>query len=131
MNKIQKKIKLLPTKYKNVGYVGIGLAIIVFILLSLTKMVEKEQVSFIIKSILAMSFLIIALSKDKIEDELIENIRLKAFAYSFVLATFIVFIFPVLDVVLGGEFKMMSGLDLLMYMFGYYFFNFYNMKSER
>ncbi len=130
MSKIQKKLNLLPTKYKNVGYVGIGLAIIVFIL-SLTKMMEKEIASFIIKSILAISFLIIALSKDKIEDELIENIRLKAFAYSFVLATFIVFIFPIFDVVLGGEFKMMSGLDLLMYMFGYYFFNFYNMKSER
>ncbi len=73
----------LPHVWKKVG---IGLFILTFILVFLLSFLNDsyEILTFIVKRIMLISLLIIAISKERVEDEMINNIRGQAFTLAFI-----------------------------------------------
>lgn len=100
----------LPNMYKKVGYV---LAISSFIVMILMKTLdsEPEWLRPILKQLMIVGFLIVSLSKEKVEDEMIKDLRSKSYALAFVMGVFYSITLPfagyVVDVFLGSE----SGLS--------------------
>ncbi len=74
----------LPNKLKVVGWIIFGLA---FIALFLTT--KDTTGKLIAKYALLVGLLIISISKEKIEDELVKNLRMHSFTFAFIFAVFI------------------------------------------
>ena len=133
MKNIHKDVQLIPYSYKKVIYGVFGMVILVGIL-SIVKVLpfEKEIVKIILKNILLITFLFFALTEDKVEDELISKLRLKAFAASFIYGVVIIIISPLINLIFDGEFYVdKSANELLISMFIFYFLIFHLMKRKR
>ena len=79
MNKFQ-----LGNQYKRIGYV---IAIGTFVLMIARKYVEDtEWIRPILHGVLLIGLLIVSLSKEKIEDELIDSLRSQSYRLAFILA---------------------------------------------
>jgi len=77
-------LKLLPHKFKIVGYVLLAISILFFgIAVTEIISVEKEITKNIFFDLILIACLILALSKEKIEDERSMKLRLVAFAATF------------------------------------------------
>lgn len=97
--KASKKIKniQLPNFWKKIGY-GIVLTVILFIILR--KVVDMPFLTKIIyQNILIVGLLIVSLSKDKIEDELIVKVRGVSYRMAFIFAVFYGLLQPVINYV--------------------------------
>lgn len=133
MKNIHKDLQLIPYSYKKVIYGVFGMLILVGIL-SIVKVLpfEKEIVKIILKNILLITLLFFALTEDKVEDELISKLRLKAFAASFIYGVVIIIISPLINLIFDGEFYVdKSANELLISMFIFYFLIFHLMKRKR
>ncbi len=129
MKKNQKGLDLLPVKFKFVGLLGIVLSII--FLFVCNGQIEKEITTTVTKLILVISFFIIAFSKDKIEDELTFNLRLKSFAIAVYITTIFLCVFYIVNLVFEGKTETYSSLDALIQIFLFYFTYFFIMKEKR
>ena len=78
-----KKLQL-PHKAKKIGWV---IFIIAFIALFLTT--KDSNPKLIAKYTILVGLLIVSISKEKIEDELVKNLRMHAFTFAFIFAVFI------------------------------------------
>ncbi len=134
MNKTQQDLRLLPTKFKKVAYCLMASSILI-IPLSLSKVItfEKETAQTILSSGILLSFLLLALTRDKVEDELTLVIRLKALAASFIYGVGYVLIGPFVSLLFDGEFVYENiGMEgLLITMFLFYFGILRLMKKNR
>jgi hypothetical protein len=133
MKNIHKDLRLLPYAFKKVIYVVFGLIVLVAIL-SIAQILpfEKDLVKTVLKSVLLITFLLFALTEDKVEDELILKIRLKAFAASFIYGVATLVIDPLINLIFDGRFYSdKSANELLTSMFLFYFLIFYFMKKKR
>lgn len=133
MNKIQKDLQLLPVYFKKIA-LGIIIASILFMVLSISKTLtfDKELIKIISKSSFLISLLLLALTRNKIEDELTLKIRLKAFAASFIYGVVIVIVEPFINLLFDGSFLSDKGVtELLMSMFFFYFLMMFIMKKNR
>jgi hypothetical protein len=75
---------------------------------------------------------LLALTRNKIEDELTLRIRLKAFAASFIYGVVIVIIEPLINLLFDGSFLSDKGvIELLISMFFFYFIMMFIMKKNR
>ncbi|WP_320110239.1 hypothetical protein [Draconibacterium orientale] len=108
---------------------------ILFITLSVTKVIaiDDEIAKTIFSSGVLLSFLLLALTRDKIEDELTLVIRLKALASSFIFGVGYVVVSPFVSWLFDGEFIVEDwGIEgLLLTMFLFYFGMFGLMKRNR
>jgi len=130
---MHKDLRLIPYAFKKVIYVVFGLIVLVAIL-SIAQVLpfEKDLVKTVLKSVLLITFLLFALTEDKVEDELISKIRLKAFAASFIYGVATLVIDPLINLVFDGRFYSdKSANELLTSMFLFYFLIFYFMKKKR
>jgi len=130
---MHKDLRLLPYAFKKVIYVVFGLIVLVAIL-SIAQVLpfEKDLVKTVLKSVLLITFLLFALTEDKVEDELILKIRLKAFAASFIYGVATLVIDPLINLIFDGRFYSdKSANELLTSMFLFYFLIFYFMKKKR
>lgn len=99
------KIQLSNT-FKNIG---IFTAILSFIALTSIKFIEGEPswLQPVLKHIMLIGLLITSLSKEKIEDELIENLRSKSYALAFIIGVLYTLAQPlvnyIVDIILGKE----------------------------
>ena len=90
MNKFQ-----LAYKYKKVGVV---IAVVAFALMIAKKFVdEPEWVKPILSNFLLIGFLIISISKDKIEDEYIDSLRAQSYRLAFILSVVYSLIQPLIN----------------------------------
>lgn len=82
-NRIEKMHLQLPNVYKKIG---IAVFIVSMAILVSTKFISVEVDAFkpFLRQLVIASMLIIAISKEKIEDEMIMKIRLRAFSISFI-----------------------------------------------
>lgn len=82
-NRIEKMHLQLPNVYKKIGIIAFVLSMSILIS---TKFIGEEIDSLkpYLKQIVIASMLMIAISKEKIEDEMIMKIRLRAFSISFI-----------------------------------------------
>lgn len=134
MNKTQKDLRLLPYRFKNVAY-GLLLLTFVFILFTLLDIVviEKETAKTLSSSGILLALLLLALTSDRIEDELTLRIRVKAFAASFIYGVTYVVVMPFINLIFDGDFitDNMGMEGLLFTMFLFYFGMFGLMKKHR
>lgn len=74
----------LPNGAKNIGWIIFGIA---FIALFLTT--KDTNPKLISKYTILIGLLIVSISKEKIEDELVKNLRMHSFTFAFIFAVFI------------------------------------------
>jgi hypothetical protein len=124
MNKTQNNLRLLPRRFKKLAYSLLALSIL-FITFSVTKVIaiDDEIAKTIFRLGVLLSFLLLALTRDKIEDELTLVIRLKALASSFIFGVGYVVVSPFVSWLFDGEFIVEDlGIEgLLLTMFLFYF----------
>ncbi|SEU04027.1 hypothetical protein SAMN05444285_13710 [Draconibacterium orientale] len=127
-------MRLLPRRFKKLAYSLLALSIL-FITFSVTKVIaiDDEIAKTIFRLGVLLSFLLLALTRDKIEDELTLVIRLKALASSFIFGVGYVVVSPFVSWLFDGEFIVEDlGIEgLLLTMFLFYFGMFGLMKRNR
>lgn len=132
MKKQQTDLPLLPNYVKKIGF---GLLLISVLLLTayLLKVlpIEKTFSGLLIKNSILTGLLLLALSKDKIEDELTLKLRVQSFAISFIYAVLFIITHPLIQLLFKpvnldyqGEFP------LVLSMFSFYFISFYMAKRK-
>lgn len=85
----------LPNQFKKVG---IALFLFAFILLFVNKFsFESDQFRAILKYTMLIGILLISISKEKVEDELITNLRMQSYSLAFIAGVFITLILPFID----------------------------------
>ena len=101
LNKIQ-----LPNSFKAIG---VGLVVLSFIALTVIKFIDDEAlwVRPFLKHAMLIGLLVISLSKEKIEDELIEVLRSKSYALAFIIGVLYTLFQPlanyIVDFILGKQ----------------------------
>ncbi|NQU34164.1 MAG: hypothetical protein HQ521_13100 [Bacteroidetes bacterium] len=133
MNKNQKDLRLLPTHFKKVAFgIMVSSVLFLFLFLSKTLIFDKEIAMTISKTGILISLLILALTKNKIEDELTIRIRLIAFTGSFIGGVVWVIVEPFRELLLHDSFSSDEGATgILILMFLIYFMTFYLMLNKR
>jgi len=96
-SRIEKMIKFqLPNKYIKIG-IGIFLATFIsFAVLKFTG-VNNEFIKLALRSIMLISLLIISISKDKEEDEMVKLIRVQSYALAFMIGVLFAVIQPIIN----------------------------------
>ncbi|MDH5412645.1 MAG: hypothetical protein OEW87_00780 [Flavobacteriaceae bacterium] len=137
LKKIQNYQYLLPNYFKKVG---IGLLILSLITLISRKYLfdDGEMLRQIAKKGMLLSLLLITISKEKIEDELIIKLRGQAFAFAFVAGVIYTLIQPIINyivaLVIRPEKAVFDGLEdfiILWFMMVMYLTFFYLFKRYR
>ena len=105
LNKLSKF--LIGHRFKKIGWwiFGIGL-----LLLALRKVFGFEELNTIrpfVKDVMIVALLLVSLSKDKIEDEMIEKLRAQSYRLAFIIGVFYYFTLPYIsygvDFLMGKE----------------------------
>lgn len=96
-SRIEKMIKFqLPNKYIKIG-IGIFLATFLsFIVLKIMGL-NSEFTKLVLRSIMLVSLLVISVSKDKEEDEMVKLIRVQSYALAFVIGVLFAVIQPAIN----------------------------------
>lgn len=126
----------LPNYWKKIGW---GILALSFALILVSRYIDVNQ--FIFKSILKntalVGLLIVTISKEKIEDELIENLRSKAFSFAFIIGVIYVLVQPLINylalLLLKPEKANLEDLDdfqILWFMLIVYLFAFWLLKKR-
>ncbi len=123
-------IKLLPHKFKIVGYALLAISLVLFIISSTDLIaVEKEIIKNGFFDLVLIAFLVLALSKEKVEDERSMKLRLLVFAATFLYGVIFALISPLGSILFNGSFEIdLQANQLLFTMFLWYFGVFYFMK---
>lgn len=80
--------------------IGVLISLLCFGVLMLLKLMDLDSIesSFVLKRVLLIGLLVVSLSKDKEEDEMIVSLRAKSFTLAFVLAVLYSLIQPLVNV---------------------------------
>ncbi len=129
----QKDIKLLPNYFKKIAWGLLAIILLIVILkLSNVLQIDKELLINVIQSGVLLALLLLALTKDKIEDELTLKIRVSAFAGAFIFVVGFVILLPFINVIKGDGFTSNHHVfGLLLMMFFIYFGIFSRAKKNR
>lgn len=133
MKRIHNQPNFLPRYFRIIGFAFVVMSIILFVL-EVAEFIkfDKEVFQKIDGSILLFGFLLIALTKDKIEDEFTLNIRLQAFTTTFLMGVLMTIFDPYFNLLLIGEFQSERGtMGTFIFLFSFYFFLKYKLKDSR
>lgn len=126
---------LLPGNFKKIGLTLILLAFGLGIVGKLMHLdwiaTQKELFRTLMLSGINLGLLLIALSSDKMEDEMTIAIRLKAMAWSFTWAVLYVIIAPFLDLLFKDPIGVLTGQQVVMSMLFVYMIMYYLQKKSR
>jgi hypothetical protein len=91
----------LPNYYKKIGWAGFILS---FVILISTKFFDGDYSILveILKRLLLVFLLIVVLSKEEVEDEMIKSIRSQAFSFAFVGAVAYTLLQPVVNLIVSS-----------------------------
>lgn len=128
-----KDLRLLPVYFKYIG-LGIFIFAVIFLILAITKtiLLEKETAKTLVLNWLLISFLLLSLTRSKIEDELTLRLRLRALAGAFIFGIGYVITLPYINYFLAREFivdRTAGGILVMMLLF--YNGIFFLLKSKR
>ena len=133
-NNNQLRLKLFPNYFKKVGLILILLVAAVFIYLIWAQPVAIQQTKDLVKSILQSVFLagilLIAVARDRVEDEQKQLLRLKAMATAFVFGM----VYAIIDPFISLFFRTTENHDareLVGTMLIFYLVLFYILKQRR
>ena len=133
--KFNKQPKLLGVQFKKIGIVVMILSMVPGLLVKTMHITLMASQKDLLKSLSYSGFLLgllfIALSRDKVEDELTIYIRLKAMQEMFMFAVIYVMIKPLIVWVLQSPFIDVSGQQLVTLMLVGYLISYYLKKLYR
>jgi len=96
-SRIEKMIKFqLPNKYIKIGIGILLVSLLSFIVLKIIGS-NNELTKFVLRGIMLVSLLLISISKDKEEDEMVKLIRVQSYALAFVIGVLYAVIQPVIN----------------------------------
>ncbi len=124
-----RKIKLLPNYFKKIGFILSIATITIMLILIFLKTFHKEIILQLFEVFMLISCLIIALSCEKEEDEMISQLRLKAFFGTFIFGTVYTIVYLLENLFFKIEINHTSGYILIL-MFISYFGIFNSMKKK-
>jgi len=128
-------IQLLPSYFRWIGVLIIILPILVLIIAKLANIElftsHKEIAKIFCGDFIILGLFLIALTKDKIEDELTLLIRVKAMAISFIITIAYVILQPVFDLIWGDEIVELKGQKIMIGMLFVYLGYFFIQKRKR
>ncbi len=126
---IRKKPVLLPRKFKMIGVVIILLSIVAMVIFKTTMPhLLKDGKVFLLNGLI-LGLLIIVLSKDKMEDEMLMAMRQRGMAASFIGGVVLVIISPFIDILLQGPVETMPAQQVIMFMLFTYLASYYYEKN--
>jgi hypothetical protein len=133
--KFNKQPKLLGVHFKKIGVVVMILSMVPGLIVKTMHIVLMESQKDLLKSLSYSGFLLgllfIALSRDKVEDELTIHIRITSMQEMFIFAVIYVMIKPLIVWVLQSPFTDVSGQQLVTLMLVGYLISFYLKKLNR
>lgn len=133
MKNDQFRLRLLPNCFKKIG-IGILVLTVLFFALRLFNVLSFDKILVLTISIngVLISLLIVAISEEKIEDELTAQIRLVSLGASFITGVVAVITSPFLAMLIGasGE-SFQSSSSILIFMFMMYFISFRSRLKKR
>ena len=90
----------LPHPFKKVGA---GIVVLSFVLLTVIKFIDTEPswMRLFLKHVMIVGLLVISISREKIEDELIEILRSKSYALAFIIGVVYTMLQPVVNYVVN------------------------------
>ncbi len=103
LRKLQKCL-LLPNYFKTIGIVGAIISLVAIVGLKYF-MVDSDTAIFISSRVLLISLLTIAISREKIEDELIVSLRLQAYTFAFVSGVVYAIFQPIVNLLVASAIK--------------------------
>ena len=127
---------VLPNQFKKIGLILFVLSFIILIAIKIIEIESRMGVS-LLKQTLLVSLLLMAVSREKIEDELIAMIRGRAFSLAFICGVIYALVQPyfdflVIELVKGGAIhEEMNAFQLLFVMLGVYLMFFHVLKRTR
>lgn len=103
----------LPNKFKIIGLVVFIVSLILSILLEIYFENNKYQDLFvrIAKTGVVLGLLMISISKEKIEDELIAKIRMQSFNYAVIAAVIVYLMMPFLNLAIVASFSSIPKME--------------------
>ena len=133
--KFNKQPKLLGVHFKKIGVVVMVLSMVPGLIVKTMHIVVMESKKDLLKSLSYSGFLLgllfIALSRDKVEDELTIHIRITSMQEMFIFAVIYVMIKPLIVWVLQSPFTDVTGQQLVTLMLVGYLISFYLKKLNR
>lgn len=131
----QKVGVLLPGYFKKIGLVIIILAFFPALVMRSMNFEMLESQKELLKIFTLNSFILglffVALSKDKIEDEMTVAIRLKAMAWTFSWAVLFVIVMPIIELLFTDPIQSLTGQQVVMSMLFVYLIVHYLQKIGR
>jgi hypothetical protein len=124
----------LPTYFKKIGMAVTALSLITAVLFKTRNPEVAAHTKGLFRvftlNALIIGLLLIALAKDKIEDEMIVAIRIRSMAGAFLFAVIYVIIWPLVDLVSNDPVADMSGQQIVLTMLFVYLFTYYMQKRR-
>ena len=122
-----------PNYFKKIGFLLIAIAVAVpfivkFILPDLTE-TTKDLYKTIFLNVLILGLFFIAWARDKFEDEMTMQIRMKSVGFTFMTSVFYIIFRPFVDVAMQEPLTPMSGQQLMLFMLFMYII-FYRLQKR-
>ncbi len=97
--------KLLPHSYKKIGFAGLILSVVavLFFRFAMNDAVTLLSVS---SKLVLVFMLLISISKEKIEDEMISKLRVQSYSFAFVMGVGYALIMPLVDFLVDSAIEM-------------------------
>ena len=131
----KKELVLLPAYFKKIGLAIILLSFVPAVVIKSMdfKLVQIQRELFRVFTLNAflLGLLFIAWSKDKVEDEMTFNIRLKSMAFTFAWTVLYVVFKPIVDLLFKSTIGSVTGQEVVMNMLFVYLILYYLQKLGR
>lgn len=135
MENINGKRTFLPYSFKMVGLILIALTIIFAIITKAAHIeyihVHRSLFRTLTLNALILSLLFITMSKDKVEDEMTLQIRLRAMSFAFLWGVCYVVLMPFIDILFNDPVRTLSAQQLVLSMLIFYLLMYYIQKATR
>jgi hypothetical protein len=133
MNPNHRELNLLPNYVKKIAGGLLAVSVLIMVLSKLEVILfDKALLKMIIKNTILISFLLFALSKDKIEDERTMRMRSRAFGGAFIGGVTFAIVSPLISYMMsGGPVSDLGSTQLLLNMFIFYFIIYFLQKNQR
>jgi hypothetical protein len=127
----------LPSKFLNIGVVIILLSIVMMFVRAFAMDGETEWLKLLLQKTLLIGMLIMSVSKDKEEDEMIITLRSQSYAIAFVTGVLYALVMPYVEFGVDSvadnvtEFKNLGDFQVLLFMLLIQLMFFHNLKRYR
>ncbi len=124
----------IPNYFKKIGLAVIVMVVAAVVLLKTwnpeAAQHTKDLFNVFTMNVLIIGLLLIALAKDKVEDEMISSIKIKTMAFAFIFGVLIVIIRPIIDLISNDPITGLTGQEVVVQMLVVYLIVYYLQKRK-